>query len=247
MEDQFSRTRLLLGEKAMEALCSSAVAVFGIGGVGSFAAEALARGGVGRIALFDMDEINITNINRQLIAALSTIGKKKVDIMRNRILDINPEAVVETFPVFYGESNAGDFDLSGYAYIVDAIDTVSSKLLLIERAKAAGVPIISCMGAGNKLDPTAFEVDDIYNTSVCPLAKVMRRELRVRGIQSLRVVYSKENPRPQANREEMGGLPDQATNFSAGKPVPGSISFVPSVAGLILAGEVIKDIAGILR
>lgn len=240
MENQFSRTRLLMGDKAIEAICSSAVAVFGIGGVGSFAAEALARCGVGRIALFDKDEIHITNINRQLIATVSTIGKKKVDIMRERILDINPEAIVETFPVFYGENNADEFDLSIYSYIVDAIDTVSSKLTLIERAKAKGVPIISCMGAGNKLDPTAFEVDDIFNTSVCPLAKVMRKELRDRGVQSLRVVYSKENPKRHAHSEE-----EISTAGRAGKPVPGSIAFVPSVAGLILAGEVIKGITGI--
>lgn len=240
MENQFSRTRLLMGDKAIEAICSSAVAVFGIGGVGSFAAEALARCGVGRIALFDKDEIHVTNINRQLIATFSTIGKKKVDIMKERILDINPEATVETFPVFYGEHNAGDFDLSGYSYIVDAIDTVSSKLTLIVRAKAAGIPIISCMGAGNKLDPTAFEVDDIYNTSVCPLAKVMRRELRERGVQSLRVVYSKENPKRHLHSED-----ESRVAGAAGKPVPGSIAFVPSVAGLILAGEVIKGITGI--
>jgi tRNA A37 threonylcarbamoyladenosine dehydratase len=245
MTNQFSRTQLLLGFKAMETLSSATVAVFGIGGVGSFSAEALARSGVGRIVLFDMDEIGETNINRQLIALMSTIGRKKVDVMRDRIMDINPEAIVEVHPVFYGESNACDYDLSRYSYIIDAIDTVSSKIILIERAQAAGVQIISCMGAGNKLDPTAFEVDDIYNTSVCPLAKVMRRELRARGIQSLKVVYSKETPRPHMCREEKNGLPVQAHNNSAGKPVPGSISFVPSVAGLILAGEVIKDITGI--
>jgi len=241
MTNQFSRTQLLLGFKAMESLSSATVAVFGIGGVGSFSAEALARSGVGRIVLFDMDEVGITNINRQLIATFSTIGKKKVEVMRDRILDINPEAIVEINTVFYGENNAGDYDFSRYSYIIDAIDTVSSKLVLIERAQKAGVPIISCMGAGNKLDPTAFEVDDIYNTSVCPLAKVMRRELRARGICSLKVVYSKENPRPHVTEEDSSANP----SYSAGKSVPGSISFVPSVAGLILAGEVIKDITGI--
>lgn len=241
MVNQFSRTQLLLGASAMETLSSATVAVFGIGGVGSFSAEALARSGVGRIVLFDMDEIGVTNINRQLIATMSTIGKKKVEVMRDRIIDINPEAIVEVNPVFYGETSAGEYDFSRYSYIIDAIDMVSSKLLLIERAQAAGVPIISCMGAGNKLDPTAFEVDDIYNTSVCPLAKVMRRELRARGIRSLKVVYSKENPRLHVSQADS----TESSNCYTGKPVPGSVSFVPSVAGLILAGEAIKDITGI--
>lgn len=241
MTNQFSRTQLLLGFKAMESLSSATVAVFGIGGVGSFSAEALARSGVGRIALFDMDDIGITNINRQLIATMLTIGKKKVEVMRDRIMSINPEAIVEMNPVFYGENNAADYDLSRYSYIIDAIDTVSSKLVLIQSAQAAGVPVISCMGAGNKLDPTAFEVDDIYNTSVCPLAKVMRKELRARGIQSLKVVYSKETPRVHVSQEDSS----EGQSYSGGKPVPGSIAFVPSVAGLILAGEVIKDITGI--
>lgn len=246
MINQFSRTELLLGAKAMEALTSATVAVFGVGGVGSFSAEALARSGVGKIVLFDMDVIDPTNINRQLIATMSSIGKKKVEVMRDRILDINPIATVEIYPVFYGEDNASDYDLSSYSYIIDAIDTVSSKLILIERAQKAGVPIISCMGAGNKLDPTAFEVDDIYHTSVCPLAKVMRRELRARSIHSLKVVYSKETPRLHINETESDGLSNPASNRSAGKPVPGSVAFVPSVAGMILAGEVIKDITGIL-
>lgn len=245
MADQFSRTELLLGKEAMDTLASATVAVFGIGGVGSFSAEALARSGVGRIVLFDMDEIVSSNINRQLIAGMSTIGKKKVEVMRDRIRDISPETIVEVNPVFYGHKNASDYDFSRYTYIIDAIDTVSSKILLIERARQAGVPIISCMGAGNKLDPTAFEVDDIYSTSVCPLAKVMRRELRARGIQSLKVVYSKENPRIHASCDKKDEISEERSYVLSKKTVPGSISFVPSVAGLILAGEVIKDITGV--
>jgi len=251
MLNQFSRTQLLLGEEAMRALAASSVAVFGIGGVGSYAAEALARSGVGTIALFDDDAVCMTNINRQLIAAFSTVGKKKTDVMRDRILDINPKANVEVHAVFYGADNADQYDLSRYTYIIDAIDTVTSKLVLIERAGQANVPIISCMGAGNKLDPTAFEVSDIYKTSVCPLAKVMRRELRARGIQSLKVVYSKEPPMPLSESDEISCKyhcvcpPGSTRNCSVRRQVPGSISFVPSVAGLILAGEVIKDIAGI--
>ena len=249
--DQFSRTQLLLGPEAMQKLSASVVAVFGIGGVGSFAAEALARSGVGGIALFDDDTICLTNINRQLIATLSTVGKPKVEVMRDRILDINASAIVEVNAVFYGADNADQYDLSRYSYIIDAIDTVSSKLILIERAHAANVPIISCMGAGNKLDPTTFEVSDIYKTSVCPLAKVMRRELRARGIESLKVVYSKEMPTPLSESEEISCKnncicpPDSKRNCAVRRQVPGSISFVPSVAGLILAGEAIKDLTNI--
>ncbi|MEI8199719.1 MAG: tRNA threonylcarbamoyladenosine dehydratase [Eubacteriales bacterium] len=249
--DQFSRTQLLLGPEAMQALSTSVVAVFGIGGVGSFAAEALARSGVGGIALFDDDTVCLTNINRQLIATLSTVGKPKVEVMRDRILDINASAKVEVNAVFYGADNADQYDLSRYSYIIDAIDTVSSKLILIERAKAANVPIISCMGAGNKLDPTAFEVSDIYKTSVCPLAKVMRRELRARGVDSLKVVYSRELPIPLSESEEISCKnncicpPDSKRNCAVRRQVPGSISFVPSVAGLILAGEAIKDLTNI--
>ena len=249
--DQFSRTQLLLGPEAMKVLSSSIVAVFGIGGVGSYAAEALARSGVGGIALFDDDTVCLTNINRQLIALTSTVGKPKTEVMRDRILDINPKAKVEVNSVFYGADNADQYDLSRYSYIIDAIDTVSSKLLLIERAQAANVPIISCMGAGNKLDPTAFEVEDIYKTSVCPLAKVMRRELKARGIKSLKVVYSKESPIPLSDSEEINCKhncicpPDSKRNCAVRRQVPGSISFVPSVAGLILAGEAIKDLTNI--
>jgi len=250
MQNEFSRTELLIGKEGIERLRNSTVAVFGIGGVGSFTAEALARSGVGGLALFDADRVCITNINRQLVATHSTIGKKKVEVMRERVLEINPKCRVEAFDCFYTGENADEFDLSRYDYIVDAIDTVSSKLVLIEKAKAAGVPIISCMGAGNKLDPTRFEVADIYKTSVCPLAKVMRRELRARGIESLKVVYSKEEPIKPAYDEELSCKtrcvcpPDSKIKCFSRRQVPGSIAFVPSVAGLIIASEVVKDLLG---
>ena len=245
----FSRTELLIGKEAMEKLEHSAVAVFGIGGVGSFAAEALARCGVGTLALFDDDKVCLTNINRQLIATRKTVGRKKVEVMKERILDINPQCVVEAHECFYTADNAGEFDFSRYDYIVDAIDTVSSKLTLIERARDAGVPVISCMGAGNKLDPTRFEVTDIYKTSVCPLAKVMRRELRKRGIDSLKVVYSREEVMAPQETEEISCKnncvcpPDTTRKCTVRRQVPGSISFVPSVAGLILAAEAVKELA----
>lgn len=245
MDQRFERQALLLGPDSIERIRAASVAVFGVGGVGSFATEALARSGIGHITLFDSDVVSISNINRQLIALTSTIGRPKVEVMRDRILDIWPDTIVEVNQVFYSIENADQFDLSKYSYIVDAIDSVSSKILLIERAKAAGVPIISCMGAGNKLDPTQFEIADIYQTSVCPLAKVMRHELRKRGVSSLKVVYSKELPITQGDRqavrEDSGLTTDGATGFV--KKTPGSISFVPSVAGLILAGEVIREIA----
>lgn len=230
MENQFSRTEMMLGIEAVDRLNSARVAVFGIGGVGGFAAEALARAGVGELHLFDSDKVSVSNINRQIIALHSTVGRLKTEVMRDRIADINPEAKVLSFPIFYGEETAGEIDLSVYDYIVDAIDTVRSKILLICNAKAAGVPIISSMGAGNKLDPTRFEVADIYKTSVCPLAKAVRTELKRRGITSLKTVYSTE---PPVHSER----PVERT--------PGSLSFVPSVVGLIIAGEVIKDISGI--
>lgn len=248
--NEFSRTQLLLGSEAMEKLKNSSVAVFGIGGVGSFAAEAIVRSGIGGIALFDDDKVCLTNINRQLIATRKTVGKKKVEVMKERVLEINPKCEVEAFECFYTAENASGFDLSKYAYIVDAIDTVSSKLTLIEHARKAGVPIISCMGAGNKLDPTRFEVADIYKTSVCPLAKVMRRELKARGIDSLKVVYSKEEViKPQEEEDTSCKSncvcpPDTKRKCTVRRQIPGSISFVPSVAGLIIAGEVIKDIIG---
>ncbi len=250
MLNSFSRTELLLGKAAMENLKQAAVAVFGIGGVGAFAAEALARSGVGRIALFDDDCVCLTNINRQLIATRKTVGRKKVEVMRERILDINPQCIVEANECFYAAANAGEYDLTRYSYIIDAIDTVSSKLTLIENAYAAGVPIISSMGAGNKLDPTRFEVADIYQTSVCPLARVMRRELRARNIPALKVVYSKEEVITPIEDESSSCKshcicpPDTKRKCTIRRQVPGSVAFVPSVAGLILAGEVIKDIAG---
>lgn len=230
----FSRAELLLGEEALEKLRSARVALFGIGGVGSFAAEALARGGVGHITLVDGDTVSITNINRQLIALHSTVGKEKTAVMAERIADISPETEVETYHVVYGAENRDLLDFSIYDYVIDAIDTVTSKLILIEEAKKAGVPVISCMGTGNKFHPERFEVTDISKTSVCPLAKVMRKELKVRGIKNVKVVYSKEEPQKPAASTETGK-----------RQIPGSLSFVPPVAGLLLAGEVIRHIAGI--
>lgn len=230
----FSRAELLLGEEALEKLRSARVALFGIGGVGSFAAEALARGGVGHITLVDGDTVSITNINRQLIALHSTVGKEKTAVMAERIADISPETEVKTYPVVYGAENRDLLDFSIYDYVIDAIDTVTSKLILIEEAKKAGVPVISCMGTGNKFHPERFEVTDISKTSVCPLAKVMRKELKVRGIKNVKVVYSKEEPQKPAASTETGK-----------RQIPGSLSFVPPVAGLLLAGEVIRHIAGI--
>ena len=230
METQFTRTEMMLGELAVDRLRSTRVAVFGIGGVGGFTVEALARAGVGELHLFDSDKVSLTNINRQIIALHSTVGRLKTEVMCERIADINPEAKVFSYPIFYGEETADTIDLSKFDYVVDAIDSVRSKILLITKAKEAGVPIISSMGAGNKLDPTRFEVADIYKTSVCPLARVVRAELKKRGIDSLKTVYSKEPPViPRTNTDR----------------APGSLSFVPSVVGLIIAGEVIKDISGI--
>ena len=248
MLNEFSRAQLLLGREAMQMLAGSRVAVFGIGGVGSFAAEALARAGVGKLDVFDDDKVCLTNINRQLIALHSTIGKQKVEVMRDRILDINPRCVVTAHACFYSADTADSVDLSVYDYIIDAIDTVSCKLLLIERANAAGVRIISCMGAGNKLDPTRLEVSDIYKTSVCPLARVMRKELKSRGIPKLKVVYSREEAiKPEEDMSiscKTGCVcpPGTKRNCTARRQVPGSVSFVPPVAGYILAGEVVKDI-----
>lgn len=230
MEEQFVRTELLLGPEAMERLKASRVAVFGIGGVGGHAVEALARSGIGALELIDNDKVSVSNLNRQIIALQSTIGRYKTKVMRERILDINPKADVSIRNCFYLPEAAGDFDFSAYDYVVDAIDTVTGKISLVLEAKKAGIPIISSMGAGNKLNPGAFEVADIYETSVCPLARVMRRELKSRGIERLKVVYSKEKARELVRKEER---------------VPGSTAFVPAVAGLILAGEVIKDLTGI--
>ena len=223
-ENRFSRTEALLGEQAMEKLKKARVAVFGIGGVGGHVVDALVRSGVGAVDIVDSDKVCLSNLNRQIIATESSIGKYKVDVMKERILDINPEAVVNVHKCFYLPETKDEFDFSQYSYVVDAVDTVTAKIQLVMEAAEAGVPIISSMGAGNKLDPTAFQVADIYKTSVCPLAKVMRRELKKRGIKKLKVVYSREQPVVK-------------------NAVPASVAFVPSVAGLIIAGEVIKDLA----
>jgi tRNA A37 threonylcarbamoyladenosine dehydratase len=249
--DQFSRTELLLGRAGMEQLADASVAVFGLGGVGSYTVEALARSGVGQFALIDDDQVCLTNINRQLIATIDTVGRNKVDVMRERVWQINPRARIAVYPCFYGAETAGQIDVSGYSYVVDAIDTISAKLLLIERAKAAQVPVISCMGAGNKLDATRFEVADISETSVCPLAKVMRKELRARGIEQVKVVYSKEPARTPLEDEQTSCKrhcvcpPGVARKCTDRRQIPGSVAFVPSVAGLIIAGEVVKDLLGL--
>ena len=249
MLNQFSRTELLLGKEAMQALEDSRVAVFGIGGVGGYAVEALARSGVGTFDLIDDDKVCLTNLNRQIIATRKTIGKYKVDVMKERILEINPEAIVNTHKCFFLPENKDEFDFSQYSYVLDAVDTVTAKIQLVLEAQNAGIPIISCMGAGNKLDPTKFEVADIYETSVCPLAKVMRRELRKRNIEHLKVVYSKEKAiRPIEDmaiscRSHCICPPGAKHKCTERRDIPGSTAFVPSVAGLIMAGEVIKDLA----
>ena len=231
MRKQFSRSAMVIGEKALEKLSSSRIAIFGIGGVGGYTLEALARSGVGEFDLIDNDTVNITNINRQIIALHNTVGQYKVDVARERILSINPAAKVNVYKLFFLPENSAELDFTKYSYVVDCVDTVTAKLEIIERAKNANVPVISCMGTGNKLDPTLFEVSDIYKTSVCPLAKVMRRELKKRNINSLKVLYSKEEPIKPLQQEDL-----------MKRPVLGSVSFVPSVAGLIIAGEVIKDL-----
>lgn len=249
--NEFSRTELLLGVDGVDNLKSASVAVFGVGGVGSFTVEALVRSGIGSIAVFDDDKVCLTNINRQLIATRKTIGKPKVEVIRDRILEINPKCNVEIHQTFYTAENADEFDLSKYDYIVDAIDTVSSKLILIEKAKESNTPIICSMGAGNKLDPTKFEVTDIYKTSVDRLARTIRSECRKRGIESLKVVYSKEPAiKPIENEEDNCKTkcvcpPSTVRKCTHRRQIPGSVAFVPSVVGLIIAGEVIKDLAGI--
>lgn len=248
MLDQFSRTQLVFGKEAMDKLKNSRVAVFGIGGVGGYTVEALARSGVGAIDIIDDDKVCLTNINRQIIATRKTVGKYKVDVAKERIEEINPDCKVTAFKTFYMPETADQFDFTQYDYVVDAIDTVTGKIALIENAKKAGTPIISSMGAGNKVDPTAFEVTDIYKTSVCPLAKVMRYELKRRGIKKLKVVYSKEKPIPPIDdmsiscRQHCICPPGTARKCTQRRQVPGSTAFVPSVVGLIIAGEVIKDI-----
>lgn len=251
MLNQFSRTELIYGKEAMEKLQKSRVAIFGIGGVGGYTAEALARSGVGTLDLIDDDKVCLTNINRQIYATRKTVGRYKVDVAAERIAEINPDAVVNKHQVFYTPETADQFDFTQYDYIVDAIDTVTGKIALVENANMAKTPIISSMGAGNKVDPTAFEVTDIFKTSVCPLAKVMRTELKKRKIKKLKVVYSKELPITQIDDMAISCSqhcicpPVTARKCTQRRQVPGSTAFVPSVVGLIIAGEVVKDITGV--
>lgn len=251
MLNQFSRTELLLGNAAMEKLTASRVAVFGIGGVGGYTVEALVRSGIGAIDIIDDDKVCLTNINRQIYATRKTIGQYKVDVAKERILDINPDIKVTAYKTFYTPETSSQFDFSAYDYVVDAIDTVTGKIELVMNAAKAGTPIISSMGAGNKLNPAAFEVADIYKTSVCPLARVMRYELKKRGIKKLKVVYSKEKPITPIDNNEISCKthcvcpPGTQRKCTARRQVPGSTAFVPSVAGLIIAGEIIKDLTGV--
>ena len=248
MLNQFSRTQLLYGKGSMQKLASSRVAVFGIGGVGGYVVEALARSGIGALDLVDDDRVCITNLNRQILATRKTVGKYKVDAAEERVREIFPECDVRTYKTFYLPETQDQFDFRDYDYVVDAIDTVSGKLAIIENAKKAGVPVISSMGAGNKVDPAALEVADIYETSVCPLARVMRRECRKRGIDSLKVVYSREAPiRPLEDmsiscRQHCVCPPGTARKCTQRRDIPGSTAFVPSVAGLIIAAEVVRDL-----
>ena len=235
MIEQFSRTEILLGAEAMEKLYNARVAVFGIGGVGGYTVEALARCGVGALDLIDSDTVSVSNINRQILATHSTVGKLKVEVAKARVLDINPNCDVKTYPCFYLPDTADQFDFTQYDYIVDCIDTVTGKLQLVERAVAAGTPIICSMGTGNKLDPSAFQVADIAKTSMCPLARIMRKELKKRGIDHIKVVYSQEEAlTPTVDEEEL--------KRTGKRQIPGSVAFVPGAAGLVLAGEVVKDL-----
>jgi len=253
MLDQFSRTQLLYGAEAMEKLASARVAVFGIGGVGGYVVEALARSGVGALDLIDNDEVCASNLNRQIIATTKTIGRYKVDVAEERIHDINPDCRVRTYKTFFLPETKDQFNFSDYDYVVDAIDTVTGKLTIIEMAKEANIPVISSMGAGNKINPAMFEVADIYETSICPLAKVMRHECKKRGIRDLKVVYSKEKPiQPQADTSKSENDNNTVSQETTGRDskrraIPGSTAFVPSVVGLIIAGEIINDITGINR
>lgn len=234
MKDQFTRTALVLGEEGINALAASRVAVFGLGGVGGYAVEALARAGVGAIDLFDGDEISVTNLNRQILALRSTVGRKKAEVAAERVKAIDPDICVTANAFYFNGQTRDRVDFGKYGYVIDAVDDVSAKLLLAVCCKEAGVPLISCMGTGNKLDPSGFKVADIYATKVCPLARVMRRELRSRGIESLKVVYSEEEPKTAVISE-------------GGRHIPGSVPFVPPAAGFLLAAEVIKDLTGILK
>lgn len=250
MLNQFSRTQLLLGEDAIRRMSSARVAVFGIGGVGGYVCEALVRSGVGAFDLIDDDKVCLTNLNRQIIATRKTIGKYKVDVMKERMLEINPDADIRVHKCFFLPENEDEFDFSEYDYVVDAVDTVTAKLSLIMKAKSAGVPVISSMGAGNKLDPGRFKIADIYETSVCPLARVMRRELKKRNIKDLKVVYSDE---PAVTPIEDMSIscrtncvcpPGAAHKCTERRAIPGSTAYVPAVAGLMLAGEIVKDLSG---
>lgn len=250
-EEVFSRTRMLLGNEAMDRLSKARVAVFGVGGVGGYIAEALARSGVGNIELIDSDRVSMSNINRQIIATLDTVGRFKTEVMRERIMSINPMANVNVRNMFFLPENSHEFDFTQYDYVVDAVDTVTAKLSIVMKCDETNVPVISSMGAGNKLNPTMFEVADIYKTSVCPLAKVMRQELKKRGIKKLKVVYSKEIPvKPLETNEKVMGRDNEICDDGQGQAAssfkkipPASIAFVPSVVGLIIASEVVKDIA----
>lgn len=248
MINQFSRTEILVGKENMDRFKNARVAVFGVGGVGGYVVEALARTGIGTLDLIDNDKVSVTNINRQIIATTKTVGLYKVDVAKERILDINPDAVVHTYKTFYMPETAEQFDFSAYDYIVDAIDTVTGKIELIMQANKTKTPVISSMGAGNKMDPSAFEVADIYKTSVCPLAKVMRHELKKRGIKKLKVVYSKELPLNPAKlyleeyKKACEAEPDADKAILSRRQIPGSNAFVPSTVGLIIASEVIRDL-----
>lgn len=251
MLNQFSRTQLLLGESAMQELANKRVAVFGIGGVGGYACEALVRSGIGAFDLIDDDKVCLTNLNRQIIATRKTVGRYKTEVMKERMLEINPNVDVRIHNCFFLPENADKFPFDEYDYIIDAVDTVTAKISIIMKANELGIPVISSMGAGNKLDPTAFMVADIYKTRVCPLAKVMRRELKKRGVKKLKVVYSEEQPtRPIEDmsiscRTNCICPPGAEHKCTERRDIPGSVAFVPSVVGLIIAGEVIKDIAGV--
>ena len=237
MQERFKRTELLMGEEALEKLARSRVAVFGIGGVGGYVCEALVRSGIGAFELVDMDTVSISNLNRQIIALESTIGRYKAEVMKERMLDINPSVRVSVRNCFFLPENADTFDFTGYDYVVDAVDTVTAKIAIILKAKEAGVPVISSMGAGNKLDPGRFKVSDIYKTSVCPLAKIMRHEMKKRGIKELKVVYSDETP---IKREKDDNACDDGKRV---KQIPGSCAFVPAAAGLVIAGEVVRELS----
>lgn len=243
MDDWLARTRILLGDAGLERLGNAHVAVFGLGGVGSFCAEALARAGIGALTLVDDDRVTATNLNRQLVALHSTLGQSKAQVMASRVLDINPACRVRPVELFYGAQTADRLPLGGLSYIVDAVDTVSAKLLLAQNGEAAGVPVISAMGTGNKLDAAGFRVTDIYDTDICPLARIMRKELRRRGVAQLKVVYSPDPPRTKGGAPETGDTDTSRPGRPADRPVPGSVSFVPPAAGLMLAGEVVRHLS----